>query len=252
MKRFTATEKWDKSWFQDLSPSLKCLWIYLCDNADPAGVWEANWRLASFQIGETFTAASLEAFGDRAEVLPSGKVWLTGFCDFQYGQLSRECRAQIHVFRSLEKHGLLPRVKHLTDTHSSNPDTLSDTLSNRVTDRELETDKEKEGDQDSGGKRVKGETKPLRPEQSELVAYVTGELGMTAGDAEHLWNVWQANGWTRSQAGKRVPIKDWKACARTWKTGLWFPSQKTQNTPRPHANNRALTPRPALVPGGDW
>ncbi len=143
MKRFTATEKWDKAWFQDLPLAEKCLWNYLCDNCDAAGVWDANWRLASFQIGATFTVESLAAFAARVEVLPGGKVWIVGFCEFQYGQLSRECRAQNHVFRALEKHGLLDRVSSLLNTLS---DRVSDTLQEKDKDKEEEQDKERKGE----------------------------------------------------------------------------------------------------------
>ena len=151
MKRFTATEKWQKDWFQSLSPGQKCLWNYLCDNCDAGGVWEPNWRLASFVINETFTADSLAAFGDRVRVLPDGKIWLTGFCEFQYSHLSRECRAHIHIIRILEKHGLLHEVSHLVRGHPDNP---ADTLWHRVADRDKEkdTDKDQETETDSGNR----------------------------------------------------------------------------------------------------
>ena len=56
----------------------------------------------------------------------------------------------------------------------------------------------------------------------ELWAYVVKELGLTDDDARYLWNNWKANGFTRN--GKA--IKDWKAAARAWKAGKFYPSQK--------------------------
>lgn len=179
MKRFTATEKWQKDWFQSLSPGQKCLWHYLCDNCDAGGVWEPNWRLASFVINETFTAASLAAFGERVRVLPGGKIWLTGFCEFQYSHLSRECRAHIHIIRILEKHGLLHEVSHLLRGHPDNP---ADTLWHRVPDRDKETDTDKgqememEMETDSG-------TRPTRP---GVMPPAAGESGDPAASAVEL------------------------------------------------------------------
>ncbi len=144
MKRFTATEKWQKDWFQSLTPGQKCLWNYLCDNCDAAGVWEPNWRLASFVINETFTAASLAVFGARVRALPGGKIWLTGFCEFQYSHLSRECRAHTHIIRSLEKHRLLAEVEHLL----AGPEP-TEPLWHRVADRDKEKEKEKEKERDT-------------------------------------------------------------------------------------------------------
>lgn len=106
MKRFTATEKWSKPWFSDLPPRLKCLWLFICDAADAAGVWEPNFKLASFQIGEPVSADDLRQFGDRIQPIPGGKLRVLSFVQFQYGKLSEDCRAHIPVFRTLEKHSL--------------------------------------------------------------------------------------------------------------------------------------------------
>lgn len=109
MKRFTATEKWEDEWFQNLPPKLKCLWQYLCDKADYAGVWAPNFRLASFQIGEQVDEASVTALGTRVTLLPSGKYLISKFIPFQYGKLSRSCPPHNNVFDALEKHGLLEK-----------------------------------------------------------------------------------------------------------------------------------------------
>lgn len=59
---------------------------------------------------------------------------------------------------------------------------------------------------------------------AEVWGYVHNELGMTNEDAKYLWNNWQANGFTRNG---RV-ILDWKAAARAWKAGHFYPSQKSK------------------------
>ena len=106
-KRFTATEKWDKPWFRKLAPRLKCLWQFLCDRCDQAGVIEIDWELASFQVGEDVSADDLAAFDGKIVTLKDGKLWLKTFIEFQYGNLSETCPAHKPVFRAIEKHSLL-------------------------------------------------------------------------------------------------------------------------------------------------
>lgn len=152
MKRFTATEKWDKAWFRALSPRLKCLWNYLCDKADAAGFWEPDLALASFQIGETVTEADLAHFGDRIEHVKGGKIRIASFIEFQYGNLSRDCKAHGPVFRLLEKHTLsngIPKAIH--------------SLKEEDKDKEEEKDKESETEKETReGEPKKEETDPIK------------------------------------------------------------------------------------------
>ena len=105
-KRFTSTEKWDKVWFQELPVRLKCFWQYMTDRCDHAGVWEANYRMASFCIGEEVTEGDLGAFGERVERLGDDKIYLRGFVTFQYGELSPRQNCHKSVIKLLEKHNL--------------------------------------------------------------------------------------------------------------------------------------------------
>lgn len=105
-KRFIDTEIWMKDWFQSLSPKHKCLWRFLCDNCDSAGVWEANFRLAEFMIGEKITREDMAVFGDRVKEIRADHFWLTGFIKFQYGKLSHDCKPHIRIISALKKHGI--------------------------------------------------------------------------------------------------------------------------------------------------
>lgn len=107
MKRFTETCKWEKPWFQELDPGMKCLWMYICDRTDATGIWEVNLKVASFMIGKKFTLDDLKVFGDRVQLLKPGKLWVVGFIAFQYGRLSKECRPHLKVFELIAKHGLI-------------------------------------------------------------------------------------------------------------------------------------------------
>jgi len=107
-KRFTDTGIWKKQWYRKLPPRLKCFWAYLLDNCDSAGIWDSDFGLASYQIGEEVAESDLTAFGDRIEKLEDNKYLLNTFINFQYGQLSDKCKPHLPVLRILKKHGLNP------------------------------------------------------------------------------------------------------------------------------------------------
>lgn len=129
-KRFTDTEIWDKEWFMDLCPKLKCLIRYLFDNCDAAGVWTPNWKLATLHIGETVSATDLKLLNGQIEILPGGKIFLPDFINFQYGSLSESSPAHKPVFKAIQKNKLEGRVF------------------NRVSTTLQEKDKDKEEDKD--------------------------------------------------------------------------------------------------------
>jgi len=50
--RYTNTDKWEKdSWFIDLTPVEKLLFIYLCETCDIAGFKEISYRKIKFDLG---------------------------------------------------------------------------------------------------------------------------------------------------------------------------------------------------------
>ncbi len=106
MKRFTDTDKWSKAWFRKLSPKMKCLWSYLTDKCDQAGVWEVDFELASFQVGESITSEDLELLDGRVSWLRENKILIMGFVEFQCGELSSECNPHKPIIKLLHKHGI--------------------------------------------------------------------------------------------------------------------------------------------------
>lgn len=109
-KRLTDTGKWDKAWFMALPPRIKCLWQYINDKCDQAGVWEMNFSLASIYINEKVTEEDLHHFGDRVEKFRPGKLWIVDHVDFQCGTLRQTCPAHKPVYKLLTKYSLLDRV----------------------------------------------------------------------------------------------------------------------------------------------
>lgn len=129
-KRFTDTGIWDKEWFMRLPLKHKCLFRFLTEKCDAAGVWEPNWVLASLYIGEPLNESDLLPLNDQIERLDNGKIWLSGFIDFQYGKLSDKSPAHKPVFKSIEKNNLSNR--------------LFNRVSNTLQEKEKEKDKEEE------------------------------------------------------------------------------------------------------------
>lgn len=107
MKRFTETDKWRDSWFRELPPTTKLAYLFILDNADLAGVWDPDFKLANFQIGlEVDWIGVQRDLGDRLEILENGKWWITRFIAFQYGELSEDCRPHMAVLRQVKANGI--------------------------------------------------------------------------------------------------------------------------------------------------
>jgi hypothetical protein len=107
VKRFTDTGLYSDPWFRRLPPKLKCLWEYMRCQCDNAGVWKVDFELASYFVGEEITEAEAEAaFGERIQKIGQDKWWLTRFIEFQYGELSPDCKPHKSVLDLLKRHGI--------------------------------------------------------------------------------------------------------------------------------------------------
>lgn len=112
-KRFVDTELWNKQWFQELSIKHKILVRYIFENCDCAGVWELNFRLATFIIGEKVTIDDLQSINKTKELIEfieSDKIFIKNFVKFQYGTLSENCKPHKNIIEKLKKYNLYDRV----------------------------------------------------------------------------------------------------------------------------------------------
>jgi hypothetical protein len=139
-KRFTDTEIWDKEWFMALSTKHKCLIRFLFDKCDQAGVWSANWMLASQYIGEKVTEDDLITISERVEKIATGKFFIVDFIEFQYGTLSENCKPHLKIIALLKKYELFKRVCIGYTTPLQ-----------RVEDKDKEKDKEEDKEKEEGG-----------------------------------------------------------------------------------------------------
>ena len=112
-KRFCDTDLWQKEWFQELSLKHKVLLKYIFENCDCAGVWNINFRLASFVIGESVSLEDIQYINSikkQFEILDNKNIFVLDFIDFQYGRLSENCKPHKSVIEKLKKYNLFERV----------------------------------------------------------------------------------------------------------------------------------------------
>lgn len=109
MLRFTESDKWLDPWFQQLSPEPKLFYLYLLDTVDHAGVWEENWRMAEFLIGQELDQHTiLEELETRVFRLGEDKLYLPKFIAFQLRgkELRPDYNPHKGIVKALAKSGL--------------------------------------------------------------------------------------------------------------------------------------------------
>lgn len=207
MKRFTETQKWEDPWFRRLRPEIKNLWQWILDHCDNAGVIDPDLELASFQIGYEYSMDTLLELGTRIIKLPCEKLFVPKFIQFQYGELSTECKAHNPVFASLRKHGI-ERVsngyQYPLGKGKGKGQRQEDEISEEST------------------------TSKKRGTMDELKAYAL-EIGLLESDGESMFHHWESNGWKNGSS----PVKNWKAGIQKWKSQSWLPSQKASPGKKP-------------------
>lgn len=121
-KRFITTELFKDAWYMDLPNKYKLFWIFLLTDCNHCGVWQVNYKVASFYVGEHLEPSECERIlSDRISKINDNKYWfIPKFIEFQYGEtLSRKNRAISKVIDGLESDGLLkyiPKIKIIEGT----------------------------------------------------------------------------------------------------------------------------------------
>ncbi len=157
-KRFTDADKWDDGWFCEQPSAIKLFWIYLCDQCDHAGVWEVNWRLAKFHLGDIDRTAIEQALAGRFESIAGGRRWFVrGFIRFQYpgGLLTSPVHKRIRA--SLIAHGIDPDGLSPT-VGGTLPPTVGGTVGGTVRGVKARTPEEEDEDEDSISSNAVGPT----------------------------------------------------------------------------------------------
>ena len=195
-KRFTDNQKWSKSWFMDLEPRDKLLWIYMTDSCDHAGVWEVNWKLTSFMVG--FQVAKLpDSFEKQVYKINEKKYFIKDFIDFQYGQLSENNRAHNSVLTILNKYMLIKQGAYMPLTSPFQGGKDKDKDKDKVKDKEKDKDKDKF----------------KKPSLKECILYFSDKKYVNSKyEAERFYDFYESKGWL---VGKSK-MKRWQNSAGNW------------------------------------
>ena len=109
-KRFFETTIWTQNqWFRKLPLKSKLFWFYILGTCDSVGVWEEDFDLASFIIGEEIFKEEIYAeLEGKIKILSEKKIWIIDFCPFQYGELDEksECKPHKSYIKLLKRHRL--------------------------------------------------------------------------------------------------------------------------------------------------
>ena len=153
-KRFTETNKWNDAWFMDLPNKYKLLWLFLLDNCNHAGIWEVNYKVAKFYIGENLEPSEIKRIlKGRIIEFQDGKYWfIPKFIIFQYGEnLSKKNKALTKVIEILEKYDLLKFIKNIKITQGASKGLERGFQAPKEKDKDKEEDKEKDKEEEKGG-----------------------------------------------------------------------------------------------------
>jgi len=161
-KRLTDTTIWKQAWYRELPPKLKCLVRYVFDCCEFDGIWHEDYDLASFQIGQKVTWGDLKlVFGDKLIRIAPDKIFLPGFIEFQYGELSENVRPHKAVIKQLLLYGIDPEKLTLSIPLAKGTGTDTDTDKDKNKEKDKDQEKDNQGGVGGFAPDVDAEAPPL-------------------------------------------------------------------------------------------
>ena len=145
-KRFTDTDKWHKQWFRKLKPIEKVAWFYITENCDNVGVWDTDFELANYIIGENVDWENfVTKVNGNIEILSNNKWWLVDFCEFQHPDLNPDSTSKPiqSYIKLLKKHKLYEKIikgytKGMDNLYIKYKEKEKDKVKERVREKEKE------------------------------------------------------------------------------------------------------------------
>jgi len=110
-KRFIDTKIWDKSWYRQLDPKDKLIWIYIVTKCDHAGIFDADWEAMDFFIlgmddGICFDSLP-KTIKDKMVLIKDDQYFIPSFIEYQYGTLRENSKPHLSVLKRLKEKGLI-------------------------------------------------------------------------------------------------------------------------------------------------
>lgn len=225
IKRVVDTDFWmDDKVIDMFSPEDKLFMLYLLTNPHTTqlGIYPINRKVIAFELGYSLEAVCvlLDRFETKYDIIRYSKV--TGEVAVKNYLRHSIIKGGKPVEDLLKKEILNVKDKSLlayVHCELSEHDNLNEAVKNSLY---LMNDNENDNDNDNDvslpiqQRFVDDSSKPKRkrftpPTLEEVKAYC--EERNNNVDAERFIDYYSANGWVQ---GKGKPIKDWKACIRTW------------------------------------
>jgi hypothetical protein len=188
-KRMTDSEKWKKGFFRGLEPKYKLFWLYILDDCNHAGIWEADFEIASVRLNSKINKDDVcRVFAHKIKVFDNGNKWfIPSFIKFQYGVLNDNSPTHRSVIKIIDDYD----VYNISDTNITNIEPDAKPIIKRF----------------------------IQPSIEEVKEYCN-DRGSNV-DSDKFFNFYESNGW---KVGKNK-MKDWRACVRTWEANT--PKDKT-------------------------
>lgn len=227
--RLTDADKWKDTWFSNLSPYAKLLFIFLCDNCNNAGVFEINKKFILFYTGlseENLKSAIDEIKKTYVKSHDGNRIWIKNYLKYQKKTplnpnnnnhkhvivLLKDCLSDEKKFKGCqEMQSLLPfesfektrkkSVRQLDITEATEQTTTTDIPNSNA-------------------------RKFIKPTVEEVQEFMK-EISFVAWQNEgvRFFNWFESNGW---KVGKN-PMKDWRSAVRTWMSN-WNERNKISKT----------------------
>lgn len=181
-KRFRETNISRESWYRKLTPEHKCTWNFLCDECDVAGMWSIDEDAIEFYIGQSvdldqFMNAVNNGKG-RVERFGGDKLFIAGFIEFQYGQLSENCKPHQKIISLLKKYNLYERV---CKPYTKGIDTLQEEDKDREEEKEEDKEEAQKQKRRSAQVNVKSDEDPaLKETYQQIVVQINAGLDLAA------------------------------------------------------------------------
>ena len=142
-KRFITTELFKDPWFMDLPNKYKLFWIYLITNCEYTGIWQVNYKVAQFYVGEHLEPSECERImNDRIVKIENGRYWfLPKFIEFQYGHELKYTNSTVkNVIKQLVKQNLLIHLPNVSVSKAPSKELRSTLQGGKDKDKDKDKD----------------------------------------------------------------------------------------------------------------
>lgn len=228
--RLTNCEKWTDTWFSELSPHAKLVFVYLYENCDNAGVYEVNKKFMLFYLGlkeDELKGSVTELKRAYKKSKDEKRIWLVNYLKHQKKlPLNRKNAAHKQIIRILED-------------NFNDPDKFKGVKEMAELIPVAEEKPIKTQNATTPRKRFK------KPTVEEVESFMKEkEFKLANAEASRFWNYFHSNGW---KVGKN-PMKSWKGAVNTW-IANWYERNKIS---KPKSKVDTLQEVHEELDGVDW